>query len=232
MFLVKTLSVVIPALNEEEAIQCVIKAVPKKELESLGYDTQVLVIDNGSTDETSKLAKEAGADVIFEPQRGYGRAYKTGFAEAKGDIIATADADLTYPVEIIPQLVKMLDKEGLDFITTNRLDGLSSPDLMCLRNKIGNGILNLTCRMLYGLNLQDSQSGMWVFRENLFGDLILKSDQMPFSEELKIESFYYKKCKWIELPIEYRKRIGQVKLRGWRDGFHNWYYMIKKRVVR
>jgi len=229
---VKTLSVVIPALNEEEAIQGVVKAVPKKELKSLGYDTQVLVVDNGSTDETSKLAKETGADVIFEPQRGYGRAYKTGFAAAAGEIIATTDADQTYPVEIIPQLVKLLSDEKLDFITTNRLNGLSSPDTMCPRNKIGNGILNLTCRILYGLDLQDSQSGMWVFRKDLLKDLILKSDQMPFSEELKLESFYYKKCKWKEIPIEYRKRIGEVKLRGWQDGFNNWVYMMRKRFVR
>jgi hypothetical protein len=229
---VKSLSVVIPALNEEKAIQGVIKAMPKKELKSLGYHTQVLVVDNGSTDKTSKLAKETGADVIFEPRKGYGRAYKTGFAAAAGEIIATADADQTYPIETIPQLVKLLNKEKLDFITTNRLYGLNSTDVMCLRNKIGNGILNLTCRMLYGLDLQDSQSGMWVFRKDLLKDLILKSDQMPFSEELKIECLYYNKCKWKEIPIEYKKRVGEVKLRGWKDGFHNWVFMTRKRFVR
>ncbi len=228
----KTLSVVIPALNEEKAIQGVIKAMPKKELKSLGYHTQVLVVDNGSTDKTSKLAKETGADVIFEPRKGYGRAYKTGFAAAAGEIIATADADQTYPIETIPQLVKLLNKEKLDFITTNRLDGLNSTDVMCLRNKIGNGILNLTCRMLFSLDLQDSQSGMWVFRKDLLKDLILKSDQMPFSEELKIECLYYKKCKWKEIPIEYKKRVGEVKLRGWKDGFYNWVFMTRKRFVR
>ncbi|MFA5384773.1 MAG: glycosyltransferase family 2 protein [Eubacteriales bacterium] len=228
----KSLSVVIPALNEEKAIQGVIKAMPKKELKSLGYHTQVLVVDNGSTDKTSKLAKETGADVIFEPRKGYGRAYKTGFAAAAGEIIATADADQTYPIETIPQLVKLLNKEKLDFITTNRLYGLNSTDVMCLRNKIGNGILNLTCRMLYGLDLQDSQSGMWVFRKDLLKDLILKSDQMPFSEELKIECLYYNKCKWKEIPIEYKKRVGEVKLRGWKDGFHNWVFMTRKRFVR
>ena len=86
----------------------------------MGYKVQVLVVDNGSTDRTGELAQQAGADVVFEGRRGYGRAYKTGFAYAKGDIIATADADMTYPVEDIPKMVHQLNKEKLDFITTNR----------------------------------------------------------------------------------------------------------------
>ncbi len=227
----KTLSIVIPALNEEEGIQGTIKGIPVDHLESLGYDVQILVVDNGSEDATARLAKEAGADVVYQPKRGYGSAYKAGFAAARGEIIATADADLTYPVEIIPQLAQMLEDEDLDFITTNRFANMTEK-AMSTRNKIGNGILNIACRVLFGVDLKDSQSGMWVFRRSALDDLVIKSDQMPFSQELKIECLYYGKLKWKEVDIDYRDRVGQVKLSGWRDGFLNLVYMLEKRISR
>ena len=79
----KVITIVIPALNEERAIVKTIHAVPKADLTKMGYDAQVLVVDNGSTDGTAELAREAGADVVLEPNRGYGRAIKTGFASAQ-----------------------------------------------------------------------------------------------------------------------------------------------------
>ena len=84
------------------------------------YETQILVVVKGSDVETHELARGAGAEVIFEPKRGYGRAFKVGFAHARGDIIATVDADATYPVEDIPRLVGILEGEKLEFLTTNR----------------------------------------------------------------------------------------------------------------
>jgi glycosyltransferase involved in cell wall biosynthesis len=228
---IKSVSIVIPALNEEDGIGGVIEGIPSKQLESLGFDVQIIVVDNGSTDNTAQIARDAGADVVYQPTRGYGNAYKCGFASAKGDIIATADADQTYPVEMIPALVKMLEEEKLDFITTNRFANMSS-GAMSKRNKIGNTILNITCRLLYGISLIDSQSGMWVFRKPMLERMLLRSGQMPFSEELKIESIYYNKALWKEIPIDYKDRVGEIKLRGWKDGFHNFIYMIKKRIVR
>ena len=82
-----------PTLNEEDGIERTIAAIPRIELEKLGYEVQILVVDGGSKDKTVELAKKAGAEIIMEPRRGYGQAYWTGFAHAKGDIIATADAD-------------------------------------------------------------------------------------------------------------------------------------------
>jgi hypothetical protein len=225
------ISIVIPALNEEKAIESVIRAIPKYELEMMGYDVQVLVVDNGSSDKTGELAGKAGAEVIFEPNRGYGRAYKAGFAHAKGNIITTADADLTYPVEDIPKLVELLKNENLDFITTNRFTNMDI-DAMRIRNRLGNSILNLVMRVLFGLTIRDSQSGMWLFRREILPQLVLKSDGMAFSEELKIEACYFNKCKWQEVGIRYRKRVGEVKLSSWRDGTRNLVYLVKKRISR
>ena len=79
----KRLSIIIPALNEEEGIRKTIEAIPKEELENMNYEVQIIVVDNGSDDNTSKLARESGAEVIFKPKRGYGSAYKAGFSSCK-----------------------------------------------------------------------------------------------------------------------------------------------------
>lgn len=223
-------SIVIPALNEMDGIGKTIQTVPRTELESMGYDVQVLVVDNGSTDGTGEIARQAGADVVYEPKRGYGNAYKAGFAGATGDIIATSDADATYPVEDIPRMVKIIDEEKVDFITTNRF-AMMKNGAMSARNKIGNAVLSTTMMLLFGLNIKDSQSGMWVFKRELLNNLKLSSNT-PLSQELKIEACHFAHCSWREVPIEYRQRVGKVKLGGWKVGFENLCHMFQKRLVR
>ena len=225
------ISVIIPARNEKDGIERTIQAIPREELQKMGYQVQILVVDNGSEDGTGELARKAGAEVVFEPRPGYGSAYKSGFAHAKGDIIATADADTTYPVEDIPRLVEILEKENLDFLTTNRF-ALMEKGAMPFRNRFGNVALSLITRLLFRLNLKDSQSGMWVFRRSILDNLVLRSDGMPLSEELKLEACHFEKCRWRELPIEYRARVGKIKLRGWRDGLQNLVYLVRKRFSR
>lgn len=228
----KKISIVVPALNEEQGIERTIKAIPKHDLEAMGYEVQILVVDNGSDDGTAELARKAGAEVLFEPRRGYGRAFKSGFAHAEGDIIATADADLTYPVEDIPKLVKILETEKLDFLTTNRFP-LMNKDAMPFRNKVGNTVLALITRILFGLRMRDPESGMWVFTKHILDKLKMGSDTWPFSHELKIEACYFNKCRWREVPIQYRPRSGETKLLStWKVGFTDLFHLMKKRVVR
>ena len=136
----KKISVVLPAWNEKGGITQTIQEIPKAELLRMGYDLQVVVVDGNSDDGTPELASSAGAEVVVEPRKGYGRAYKTGFARAQGDIIATADADFTYPMETLPQLIDTLEREGLDFITTNRF-AMMDKGAMSFRNRLGNAIL-------------------------------------------------------------------------------------------
>ena len=228
----KTISIIIPALNEKDGIEKTIKAVPVAELAAMGYRTQVVVVDNGSLDGTGVKAKKAGAEVVRELRRGYGRAYKTGFATARGDIIATCDADATYPLESIPELVKTLEEEGLDFITTNRFP-LMEKEAMSLRNKIGNTILSIAVRLLFGLKVRDPESGMWVFQKNILDSLRLDSDIWPLSHELKLEVCYYHQFRWKEIPIRYKARAGKTKLlRGWLVGFLDLFHIIKMRITR
>ncbi len=228
----RTVSIVIPALNERDGIARTIGAVPKRQLEMMGYEVQILVVDNGSNDGTAELARESGAEVVFEPRRGYGRAYKAGFAQARGDIIATADADLTYPVEDIPRLVAILEEEKLDFLTTSRF-ALMRDGAMSRKNRAGNTILSLAVRALFWLNMRDPESGMWVFRKEMLDKSRIGSDKWPFSHELKIEVCHFNRCRWKEVPIEYRARIGETKLvAGWQVGLIDLLHIIKKRVIR
>lgn len=227
----KTISIIIPALNEAHGIGHTIESIPREELNRMGYETQVLVVDNGSTDNTANIAREAGADVIHEPKRGYGSAYKTGFTHAKGDIIATADADATYPIEYIPKLVEIMEREKLDFLTTNRF-AFMEDGTMSLRNQIGNTILSIAVRLLFGLKIRDPESGMCVFRKDILNQMVLSSDSWPFSHELKLEACYFNKLHWKEVPISYRARIGKGKLSAWRTGFVDFFHIIRKRIVR
>jgi len=210
-------------MNEEESIGLVIDEVRA----AMGHrDYEVLVVDTNSKDRTREIASSKGAIVVEEPRRGYGRAYKTGFEKATGEVVATLDADLTYPAADIPALVDMIDAKGLDFITTNRFARMEK-GAMSAKHRFGNWVLSTTMRLLFRAKLKDSQSGMWVFRKSILPKLVLESDGMAMSEELKAEA--YRKVRSAEVPITYRPRLGDVKLSSWKDGLGNLRFLFHKR---
>lgn len=223
----KTLTVVIPALNEEKGIGPVLREIPIKKLKEMGYNTEVLVVDNGSEDQTPHIARSNGAKVIHQPIRGYGNAYKAGFASATGDVIATGDADMTYPFESIPDAIQMIDK-GYDFINTDRLTTLN-PEVMEGSHVWGNKLLTVVTRLLFRWPFKDSQSGMWIFRRGILDEMYVRSSGMPFSQELKIEA-HARGFKCAEMPIDYRARAGEVKLNTIGDGIGNILHLFRKRL--
>jgi glycosyltransferase involved in cell wall biosynthesis len=224
----RTISIVIPALNEEKGIGAVLQEIPIRRLNKMGYSVEVLVIDNGSTDKTPHIARSHRARVIIQPVRGYGNAYKAGFANATGDVIATGDADLTYPFEILPQVLAQMEAENLDFINTDRLSSLD-PTAMSRSHVFGNWLLTVATRVLYGWPYNDSQSGMWIFKRLIWQELDVRSSGMPFSQELKIEA-YWKGFRCAELPITYRARAGEEKLNTISDGLGNIMQLARKRL--
>jgi len=177
-------------------------------------------VDGPPTDRTVEISPEMGARAVMAKRKGYGRAYKTGFAEAKGEIIVTFDGDLTYPAEKVAELVDLLEEKELDFITCDRLSELDKK-AMNRTHRLGNWILKTVSNILFGLHLKDSQSGMWVFKKEILGKFALESDGMPLSEEIKIKAFKHPDIKADEIPIEYRIREGEVKLNSWGDGWMN-----------
>ena len=225
---IKKITVVIPALNEEQAIGSVIKEIPINELKKMGYEVEIMVIDNGSKDKTRYIANSHRAKVIVQPIKGYGNAYKAGFANATGDIIATGDADLTYPFGDLPKIIKKMEDENLDFITTDRLTNLQA-GVMNRTHYYGNLLLQFMTKTLFWLPCKDSQSGMWIFKRSIWPKLNVKSSGMPFSQELKIEA-YKNGFKCAEVPIAYRARVGEVKLSTLKDGLGNMLQLINKRI--
>ncbi len=216
----KKISVVIPCYNEEDGVRHVVEGMPK-------CVDEIVVVDNNSTDRTAEVARSLGARVVFEKTAGYGAAYKAGLPAATGDIIATLDGDGSYPSDAIQPLVEQLLDRKLDFISGCRFP-LKNPKAMPFTNQVGNTVLTLAMFVLFGKPVRDSQSGMWIFRREILKDLRLTSDGMPLSEEIKIEALM-KKLKFEEVHIEYLERIGDVKLRKWKDGWENLVFLARKR---
>lgn len=223
----KSLSIILPAYNEEFGLKETIRSLPVKKLKSLGYKVEVLVVDNNSVDGTAEVARGLGAKVVNERKQGYGHAYKRGFKESNGQYIVCLDSDGTYPGNSVGRFVKLLDKD-YDFVTADRfsLGGYEMP----WANRVGNIVLSVVFRILYGISLRDSQSGMWAIKRQLLDNLNIQSNGMALSQELKIDAIYKNKAKWIEVPISYSDRIGTSKLRLFRDGMDNLYQLLAKRI--
>jgi glycosyltransferase involved in cell wall biosynthesis len=221
MYKEHSISVVLPCYNEEEGVRVTIADMPS-------LVDEVVVVDNNCSDRTAEVASALGARVVIEPRRGYGAAIKAGFRAATGDIIVTMDADATYPRNFIPVLLDVMIEEGLDFVSCDRT-GHKSEEADSFLRVLGNFALNIAMFVLFGVWLTDSQSGMWILRRSILPQLALTSDDMSFSEELKIGAFTHKGIKARELPIYYKARVGESKLNLWHDGFANLLFLFKKR---
>lgn len=222
------ISVIIPALNEGDGIEKTISSIPKEKLSELGYSLEIIIVDGNSTDHTRQIAAQMGARVILEKRKGYGRAFKTGFSEAKGDILVTLDGDGTYPAELIPDYVQELKEKRLDFVTTNRFSYMQR-GAMDVYHKLGNDILSMIMRLLYSVDVKDSQSGMWLMSRSFIQRINLTSDGFSMSEEIKIIAFKFFKS--LELNGKYYKRVGKVKLATLKDGWRNLKYLFQYRSL-
>jgi glycosyltransferase involved in cell wall biosynthesis len=221
MYKGQKITVIIPCLNEEQGVEQVLKRVPE-------FVDETIVVDNGSTDRTSEVARSFGAKVIREDVRGYGRSYKTGFASATGDLIVTLDGDHSYPPDAISYLLEAFLHLEADFLNTSRFP-VRDRQAMSFLNKLGNLVLSLAMSILYFRWVRDSQSGMWVFRRSILEGLKLTSDGMAFSEEIKIEALKSRHVRFVEISIQYTSRLGETKLNLWRDGFYNLWFIFRKR---
>lgn len=218
------ITVVIPCLNEEQGIELVLRRMP-------AFVDEVIVVDNNSTDRTADVARSLGALVVHEDVRGYGRAYKRGFALASGDLIITLDGDHSYPPDAISYLLEAFLHLKADFLNASRFP-VRDNQAMSLKHWFGNLVLSLAMSVLFFRWIRDSQSGMWVFRRSILANMQLDSDGMAFSEEIKIEALLQPNVRFEELSILYSSRLGEIKLNPWRDGFQNLFFLLRKRFAR
>lgn len=226
-------TVCIPTLNEEAGIGPTLDAINRAAFEAAGHELELLVIDGASKDRTQAEAEARGATVLVEPRRGYGRAYKTGFAAATGDWIITGDADGTYAFDRSHDYLAHAIEHDLDFVTCDRYGDLQ-PGAMSRTHRLGNWVLSTTTRLLFWIRVRDSQSGMWIIRREALARLAYEgyADGMPFSQEIKIEAFRRSDVRAAEIPSTLRARIGEPVIESWRDGFGNLRALFGKRARR
>lgn len=224
-------TILIPTLNEEQGIGPTLASVNKDAFAALGHDVEFMVIDGNSKDRTREEAEALGATVIVDERKGYGRAYKTGFASVKEGIIVTGDADGTYPFDQCHHYVQLLLDEDQEFLTANRYADLG-PGSMSAKHHLGNWVLSTTMRLLFWVKAKDSQSGMWIIRRECLEKIPFDSlpDGMAFSQEIKIEALKRKNVKAKEIAGSLRARIGEPVIESWRDGFGNLWALVTKRL--
>jgi glycosyltransferase involved in cell wall biosynthesis len=210
-------SVVMPCLNEEKTVGiCVRKAF--EALKRCGIKGEVIVVDNGSTDNSAQIAESSGARVVHQPKRGYGNAYLKGFAEARGKYIVMGDSDNTYDFSELEKFVEPL-RRGYDFVIGSRFKGKILPSAMpWLHQYIGNPILTKIFNLLFRAGISDAYCGMRSFTKEAYKRMKLRTTGMEFAFEMLIEALRAK-LKIAEVPITYYLREGESKLHSFRDGW-------------
>jgi glycosyltransferase involved in cell wall biosynthesis len=220
------ISIVIPALNEEGLVGKTVRTVPLDKLHEHGLETEIIVVDNASTDNTAKEAEEAGARVVLGSKRGYGNAYLKGFSEATGDIVVMGDADGTYPFQITYDFIQPILKGEADFVMGSRLKGdIKEGAMPALHKYIGNPFLTWVLNKLFGAGISDAHCGMRAIKKDTLDDLNLKSGGMEFASEMVIEAAR-KNVKIAEIPITYYPREGESKLSSFADGWRHLRFMM------
>ena len=216
-------SVVIPCLNEAESIAtCVSQSL--EALRSAGIDGEVVVADNGSTDGSAQLAREAGAIVVEEPRRGYGSAYLAAFGAAQGDYLVMLDADLTYPIDDIPRFVAELDK-GADLVMGDRMENIQPGAMHWMHRYVGNPVLTGTLNLFFRTGVRDAHCGMRAVRRDALPALDLRTTGMEFASEMVIRAAKVD-LSIADIPIEYHPRAGESKLSRFRDGWRHLRFLL------
>ena len=202
-------TVIIPAYNEEEGLGVVLD----KLFNTVDESYEVIVVDDGSTDRTKEIASRFPCEVISHGiNRGKAAAVKTGIATAHGRNLVFVDADDTYPVELVPEIARAVDE--FDMVVTSRAEGRENIPLF---NRLGNRVFCGLIRYLYGFMTSDPLTGFYGVKKSVLLNMNLDSSGFGVETELAIKSGRMG-LKVREIPIKYRPRIGESKLRTTRDG--------------
>ncbi|OLS16776.1 MAG: Glycosyltransferase AglJ [Candidatus Heimdallarchaeota archaeon LC_3] len=205
-------SIIIPVLNEEftivETLRNLFNIIKNDE------KIEVIIVDNGSTDQTLKKSRKFPVRIIYEKKKGYGRALQAGIYHSKGDFIAIFDGDNTYDLSKLPFMLKLSLK--YDLIIGNRLKFKKNHSSFSSVNLIGNKLLSLFVRIFFKLPIQDTQSGFRVFKKKRFFnlsnatgmeyalDILLRASKSQYSI-IEIPINYYLRHKESKSKLEIRK---------------------------
>ena len=194
-------------------------------IEATGLRGEVVVVDNASEDASRARAEESGARVVFEPRRGYGSAYLAGLAAARGRYCVMADADDTYDLTRLGDLVEPL-RQGADMVLGSRLKGEILPGAMTWSHRwIGNPILTGVLKLFFGARVSDAHCGLRAVRRDVLPRLKLSATGMEFASEMVIKAGK-RGLRIDEVPIVYHPRIGESKLNSFRDAWRHMRFML------
>jgi len=223
------LSIILPCLNEESAIGDCLESIHSAILKN-HIDAEIIVVDNGSSDNSIKIIESKKYifkyfSLFIEKRRGYGAAYMRGLKEARGEYIFMADADNTYDFGQIPEFLKKLEA-GADLIVGNRFSGtMEKKSMPWLHRNIGNPFLSLLVKKFFKVKIGDIHCGARAISKKAYEKINLNTQGMEFASEMIIKAA---KAKLIiaEIPVSYRKRTGESKLRSFRDGWRHLRFIL------
>ena len=201
--------VIIPAFNEERSICQVVRSIPRRVV------SEIIVVDNGSTDGTARAAREAGATVLEESRRGYGHACLRGIAHARAKrprIIAFLDGDYSDYPEELPLLLTPIEDEGYDLVIGSRMKGEREPGAMLPQAVVGNVIATLLIRLFWGYSFTDLGPFRAV-RYDALERMRMSDPTYGWTVEMQIKAARLG-LRCTEVPVRYRKRIGDSKVTG------------------
>ncbi|HMR66199.1 MAG TPA: glycosyltransferase family 2 protein [Anaerolineae bacterium] len=214
------LSIIIPALNEEDGIANIIERILaiKDPLNQVGVsDLELIVVDDGSRDRTPEIIASYPEVVLIQHpvNRGYGAAIKTGFRHARGNLLAFMDADGTYPPEYYPLMCRPILEQDADLVIGSRMAGANSE--MPLVRRIGNTIFATLVSIISNRRVTDSASGQRVLRKDVLSHLYPLPDGLNFTPVMSTRAMH-EQIKVVEVPIPYKERLGRSKLSVVHDG--------------
>lgn len=215
-------SIIIPAYNEEKGIREVIERCKR----ACGRNAEIIVVDDGSADRTSDIAKKTLVRVIrHEKNRGKAAALKTGFDAAKNDVLVTIDADCTYPPEEIPNLIRTMENEKSDVVVGSRFKN-GIPKALPLHRGLANFFGALFTSVLLSRKVTDVTTGLRAFKRNVIKNTPIVAKGLDFEAEFTARAitkgYHYK-----EVPISFEEREGVSSLRFFRH-----IYMFTRAVLR
>jgi glycosyltransferase involved in cell wall biosynthesis len=203
------ISVIVAALNEEPAIAQVIRAVPRN------IADEIIVVDNGSTDRTAEVAHAAGARVVHEPNRGYGRAFRAGLRaiSPRCEIVVFLDGDGSDYPEVMSKLIQPIAEGTYDLVISSRTRGQREPGSMNFHQVFAGYLVGLMLRALYGVRSTDMGPFRAIRRHALEG-LHLREETYGWPLEMQMKAARAG-LRILEVPVDYRRRAGgQSKIAG------------------
>ena len=201
-------ALLIPALNEEASIGHVLSSLPE------GVFSQIVVVDNGSTDRTAEVARALGATVVREPRRGYGRACLAGLAalEANTDTVVFMDADSSDVPEEAGRLLEPIVSGSADLVIGSRVLGQAEPGALAPHQRFGNRLATSLVAWLYGFRYTDL-GPFRAIRADRLRQLGMRDCDFGWTVEMQVRAL---RCglRVVEVPVSYRRRIGTSKISG------------------